>query len=131
MTIPQDQLIRYAILGLEHQLHANYEERQRLTAALNDLRGKAGIENALDALQYAKGLLEDPTPTPPPDKPTRAKPKISAAGRKRIAEAQRARWAARKADKAKASARAEMIKKLPRHRRGGLALAPPPTAATA
>lgn len=51
------------------------------------------IDSEISRLQQAKRLLVGLQANPHAVKPARKKPTISAAGRKRIAAAQRARWA--------------------------------------
>ena len=79
MTMAQhDQsLLEAALMGYE-------EQRRRIEAAIADLRGRIG------------GSKQPVKDSAPQDKPARKKRHISAEGRRRIAEAQRKRWAAQK-----------------------------------
>src|SRR5436309_2605479 len=78
MAIPKlsNDIIDAAILGFE-------EQKRRLDAQIAELRG------------MRTGDRQNVTPS---DRPNRPRRKMSAAGRKAIAEAQRKRWAALKGD---------------------------------
>ena len=70
-------LVQAALLGYEQQ-------KKSVEAAIADLRGRIG------------GSKQSAKDSAPEDKPARKKRHISAEGRRRIAEAQRKRWAAQK-----------------------------------
>ncbi len=89
---------------------AKKTELAELTAA--DLRRAADLQDKITALQADLARLlggggaapSKAVKTPKAAKPARRKPNISAAGRRRIAAAQKARWAKVKAEKEKAAA---------------------------
>jgi hypothetical protein len=68
-----NELVIAAILGFE-------EQKRNIDSQISELRA------------FLSGEPADPAPTPIPEKPARRK--ISAAGRKAMADAQRKRWAA-------------------------------------
>ena len=70
-------LLEAALLGYEQQ-------RTRIEAAIADIRSRLG------------GSRQSATDSTPQDKPARKKRHISPEGRRRIAEAQKKRWAAQK-----------------------------------
>jgi hypothetical protein len=77
MAQHDQSLLEAALMGYE-------EQRRRIEAAIADLRGRLG------------GSKQPVKDSAPEAKPARKKRHISAEGRRRIAEAQRKRWAAQK-----------------------------------
>jgi len=82
---------------------------------------RAAIERALSALREVDGAGAESAPAAGPHRgrPAKRKGGISAEGRKRLSEALKARWAAKKADSAAAPLKAKAKAK----RKGGLTAA--------
>ena len=83
----------YAIVGAAQRLSDISQEAANILRVFPELRGRAGAAGARAAQTESAGSAA------PSRKGRRRRPKISAAGRKRISDAQKARWAKLRASK--------------------------------
>ena len=80
----------YAVVGAEHRLLEIAEEAARIFKAFPELRARG---RGLDAVRGASAPVASAEPEP---RGRRRRRKMSAEARKRISEAQKARWAKQK-----------------------------------
>jgi hypothetical protein len=88
-----DDLRGYAIVGAARRLSDISQEAANILRVFPELRGRAGAAGARAAHAESAGSAA------PSRKGRRGRRKISAAGRKRISDAQKARWAKLRASK--------------------------------
>jgi hypothetical protein len=88
MFVATIDLRRWAVKGAEQRLVEIAEEARTIFAAFPELRDQGRGFNA-----NARGSSGEASVTPPAAPTRRRRGKLSAAGRRRISEAQKARWA--------------------------------------